>query len=146
VFLSGAALGQAPALSIPYTVEKEGQVSLGVYDGKGTLVRTLLSAKKQDAGRYAAAWDGLDRNGPSAAPPTSGVGGTYTNPVGDQPIHMGDPFAFRHDGKGLFIVYHTHADPRKPSSDRVVNIDRLVFDADGKLRVLGPTRTPQPMP
>jgi hypothetical protein len=25
----------------------------------------------------------------------------------------------------MFIVYHTHADPRKPSGDRVVNIDRL---------------------
>jgi hypothetical protein len=28
----------------------------------------------------------------------------------------------------------------------VVNIDRLVFDEAGRLMVLGPTRTPKPMP
>ncbi len=49
------------------------------------------------------------------------------------------------DGE-LFIVYHTHADPAKPSSDRVVNIDRISFDAEGRLRVDGPTRSPQPLP
>ena len=40
----------------------------------------------------------------------------------------------------------TRADPKKPSSDRVVNIDRLEFTPDGKLRVKGPTRSPQPLP
>lgn len=50
------------------------------------------------------------------------------------------------DGTELFIVYHTHANPEKPSGDRVVNIDRLEFTADGKLRVIGPTRTPQLLP
>lgn len=49
------------------------------------------------------------------------------------------------DGKEMFIVYHSHADPTKPSQARVMNIDRMVFEGDG-LRVLGPTRTPQPMP
>ena len=29
--------------------------------------------------------------------------GTYTNPVGDAPIHMGDPFAFWHEGKYYLI-------------------------------------------
>lgn len=47
---------------------------------------------------------------------------------------------------GLLIFYHTHADPAHPSQDRVVNMDRLEFTADGKLRVEGPTRTPQPLP
>ncbi len=50
------------------------------------------------------------------------------------------------DGKELFMVYHTHADPDNPSGDRTVNIDRLVFDEDGTLRLVGPTRSPQPMP
>jgi len=45
----------------------------------------------------------------------------------------------------MFIVYHSHADPAKPSSMRMMNIDRMVFEGGG-LRVLGPTRTPQPMP
>lgn len=50
------------------------------------------------------------------------------------------------DGSGLFLVYHAHADPANPSGSRTVNIDRLVFDAQGTLRLLGPTRTPQPLP
>jgi len=50
------------------------------------------------------------------------------------------------DGTEMFIVYHTHADLRKPSGDRVVNIDRIGFDETGKLKIKGPTRSPQPMP
>ena len=50
------------------------------------------------------------------------------------------------DGKEMFIIYHTHADPKKPSGERVVNIDRLQFEDDGKLKIKGPTRSPQPTP
>lgn len=46
------------------------------------------------------------------------------------------------DGKTLYMVYHTHTDPKTPSGDRQVNIDRLYFDG-GKLRVDGPTYTEQ---
>ena len=49
------------------------------------------------------------------------------------------------DDSEMFIVYHTHADP-KPSEDRVVNIDRLYFEEAGNLKIKGPTRSPQPMP
>jgi len=45
--------------------------------------------------------------------------------------------------KELYMVYHTHADPSRPSDNRVANIDRMYFTEDGKLRVDGPTRTPQ---
>jgi beta-xylosidase len=50
------------------------------------------------------------------------------------------------DGSETFIVYHTHADPEQPSGRRVLNIDRMVIEENGNLRVLGPTRTPQPLP
>jgi hypothetical protein len=50
------------------------------------------------------------------------------------------------DGKEIFIIYHTHADPQKPSGNRVMNIDRLHFTESGQLRIKGPTRSPQPMP
>jgi len=50
------------------------------------------------------------------------------------------------DGKEMFIVYHSHADPNNPRGARVMNIDRIVFDESGRLRVLGPTRSPQPLP
>jgi hypothetical protein len=35
-----------------------------------------------------------------------------------------------------------HADVANPSGRRTVNIDRLAFDAQGRLRLVGPTRTP----
>jgi len=50
------------------------------------------------------------------------------------------------DGTEMFIVYHTHADAQKPSGDRVINIDRIGFDESGKLKITGPTRSPQPVP
>ncbi len=50
------------------------------------------------------------------------------------------------DGKELYIVYHAHADPKNPSSNRTVNIDRLKFTRKGQLVLHGPTRTPQPLP
>ncbi len=50
------------------------------------------------------------------------------------------------DGSELFIVYHAHADIEKPGGRRVVCIDRLVVEPNGSLRVLGPTRSPQPIP
>ncbi len=50
------------------------------------------------------------------------------------------------DEKETFVVYHTHADPERPSGKRVLNIDRLLIDKAGNLSVIGPTRTPQPMP
>lgn len=48
---------------IPFTLEKPANVSLGIYDGSGRLVRTLLRAKPMAAGRHTVPWDGLDRNG-----------------------------------------------------------------------------------
>ena len=50
------------------------------------------------------------------------------------------------DGSELFIVYHVHTDPQKPSGDRQVCIDRMGFRKDGSVYVTGPTNTPQEMP
>jgi len=50
------------------------------------------------------------------------------------------------DGREMFMVYHSHKSADPPGGGRVVNIDRLTFDADGRLRLAGPTRTPQPLP
>ncbi len=50
------------------------------------------------------------------------------------------------DGREIFVVYHTHADAAKPGAGRVANIDRLIIHDDGRLELLGPTRTPQPAP
>ena len=50
------------------------------------------------------------------------------------------------DETETFIVYHTHADPQHPSGKRVLNIDRMIIEENGNLKVIGPTRTPQPLP
>ncbi len=50
------------------------------------------------------------------------------------------------NGAEMFIVYHTHADLKTLPEDRVVNIDRLEFTADGKQCAKWPTRSPQPLP
>jgi len=50
------------------------------------------------------------------------------------------------DGRELFMVYHAHADVDRPSGNRTVNIDRLVFEDNDRLTLIGPTRAPQPMP
>ena len=96
--------------------------------------------------------------------PTYGIGyATATNPLGPWTKSAANPIlesdmrsgvsgpghnsiVTSPDGRELFIVYHSHADSLHPSEDRVVNIDRLIFDHSGKLRVAGPTRSPQPMP
>lgn len=51
-------------------------------------------------------------------------------------------------GGEMFIVYHRHADAQgeRPSWDRVVCMDRIYVDDAGRLRVDGPTTTPQPAP
>lgn len=50
------------------------------------------------------------------------------------------------DGKDLWMVYHAHEDSAKPGGKRTVNLDRLIIEPDGSLRLIGPTRTPQPRP
>ncbi len=50
------------------------------------------------------------------------------------------------DQREWFMVYHSHANPLKPGGKRVLNIDRLVFEGDTTLAVMGPTRSPQPLP
>ena len=53
---------------IDFQLDAPRQVSLGVYDAKGTQVRTLLSGGKLEAGKQSVQWDGLDRNSVAVAP------------------------------------------------------------------------------
>jgi beta-xylosidase len=54
-------------------------------------------------------------------------------------------FAYSPNGKELFMIYHAHTFPDKPSGNRAVYIDRVSF-VDGKMVVYGPTKSPQPCP
>ena len=80
-------------------------------------------------------WVKADENPIAATNLDVGVSGPGHNSITRSP-----------DGTELFIVYHSHADPKNPSGDRVMNIDRLYFDEEGRLKIKGPTRSPQPMP
>ena len=87
---------------------------------------------------------------------------TATNPMGPWTKYAGNPVLKKNmaigvsglghncvtsspDGKELFIVYHTHTFPDKPSGNRNLCIDRMIFE-NGVIKVLGPTRSPQPLP
>lgn len=50
------------------------------------------------------------------------------------------------DGNEWFVVYHSHADVKNPSGRRILNIDRLVFNKDKTITIIGPSRKPQPLP
>ncbi|MGQ8338821.1 glycoside hydrolase family 43 protein [Sunxiuqinia sp. A32] len=54
-------------------------------------------------------------------------------------------FAYSPDGTELFIIYHTHTFPDKPSGNRTMYIDRAYFK-EGKMIIDGPTKSPQPYP
>jgi len=80
-------------------------------------------------------WTKSKRNPILAQKPSISVSGPGHNSIIRSP-----------NGEELFIVYHSHANPENPSPQRILNIDRLVVEPDGQLQVIGPTRTPQPMP
>lgn len=79
-------------------------------------------------------WTKSDANPILAQRPEIGVSGPGHNSI------------VRSSDGQLFLVYHSHADSQNPSPRRVLNLDRLVIEPDGQLRVVGPTRSPQPVP
>jgi hypothetical protein len=46
-----------------YSLAREGRVTLAIHDVHGRLVRALVGARTESAGRHHATWDGLDREG-----------------------------------------------------------------------------------
>jgi len=87
---------------------------------------------------------------------------TSANPLGPWKKYAGNPILKKNmaigvsgpghnsvttspDDKEMFIVYHTHTFPDKPSGNRNLCIDRMVFE-NGIIKVIGPTRSPQPLP
>ena len=52
-----------PTTTIAWSIEKDGPVTLAIYDISGRRIRTLLNAKVAEAGTHTTTWDGLDDNG-----------------------------------------------------------------------------------
>ena len=53
-------------------------------------------------------------------------------------------FTYSPDGREMFCVYHGRT--TATGDDRVVFVDRMKIEKDGRLVVAGPTTTPQPLP
>jgi hypothetical protein len=53
---------------ISFDLEKDGNVSVGIYSGDGRMLRELTRAEPMKAGPHTIEWDGLDREG-NALPP-----------------------------------------------------------------------------
>ena len=73
------------------------------------------------------------------------------NPIlqsdGDTTMGTGhNNFFFSPDGKEMFCVYHSLKNRRNNDDGRVPNIDRMIFDDEGNLSIIGPTVTAQPLP
>ncbi len=55
-----------PSTTIRYSIQERSKVTLGIYDGLGRLVKTLVNEIK-DPGDYSAVWDGRKSSGETAA-------------------------------------------------------------------------------
>ncbi len=62
---------QAQVKPISYSLSTGAKVSLAVYDAKGKLVRTLLSAQARTAGTHTETWNGLDDQGKAVPYPAT---------------------------------------------------------------------------
>ena len=98
---AGVARGE---VSVPYTVQQTGTLSLGVYDQSGKLVRLLGQGKKAEAGAAEAKWDGLDDQGSPAPAGKYALKGTVAN-LGAEYLFLagtGKPPYFTPDGRGAW--------------------------------------------
>ena len=50
------------------------------------------------------------------------------------------------DGSEMICIYHSHFDINNPGGIRMINIDRMGFDKNGKMYINGPTIKPQLYP
>jgi hypothetical protein len=130
IALTTVVLADEPRTSgvpISFSVEKPGQVSAGVYDSQGRLVRELLHAVPMAAGKQSVIWDGLDREGKSLpageyewkALQTPGLKATFLMSVGSNYPPGNDwrtacgpgthhaPFGVAVDQTGIYVSAHT---------------------------------------
>jgi hypothetical protein len=52
-----------PATTIVYSIERDGPVTMAIYDIAGRRIRSLMDGKMTEAGRHTITWDGFDNNG-----------------------------------------------------------------------------------
>lgn len=102
--LASASLAPSGGIAVPYSLTREANASLGVYDGAGHLLRTLVKDARRRAGRNTEYWDGKDQFGQAVAPGKYQVRGIEHPPIELQPVvsigNPGSPPWPTSDGKG----------------------------------------------
>jgi hypothetical protein len=68
---------QSPGLNVPYKMPADGELTLGLYDKDGQLVRWLTQGEFRYAGDNKEPWDGLDQYGNTAAVGSYMLRGVY---------------------------------------------------------------------
>ena len=115
----------APAVDIPVTLGKPGNVSAAIYDGQGRMVRELTRAEPMQTGKHALAWDGLDMDGKPApagkykwrALQTEGLRSEYLMSVGTSvgdrwwPGNHGGPTSIVVADDSLIVAAHPEGPP-----------------------------------
>jgi hypothetical protein len=67
-FQTRTAPEKGPLLSVPYKMPAEGELTLGLYDKDGHLLRWLIQCDHRNVGENTEPWDGLDQYGNPVAP------------------------------------------------------------------------------
>ncbi len=101
LLLGAVVLGQA--VEVHFTVKSAGNVSVGVFDARGHLLRTLQSGKKTAPGTYTLTWDGTDERGEACPPGAYAVRGISSKISATLQLVAGSPGQppyFTADGKG----------------------------------------------
>ena len=110
---------KAPGPAIEYTLPKDGQVTLGLYDQQGHLLRTILSAEPRAHGRNSESWDGRDQWGRPVPAGSYLLKGLYAPPIATSYVmsfgNSGNPPWPTPDGKGDWLS--DEAAPQAVASD-----------------------------
>jgi FlgD Ig-like domain len=104
---------------INYTLPKDGEVTLGIYDQQGQLLRTVLSGEARSQGKNADSWDGLDQWGKPISAGSYLLKGIYHPPVATSYVmtfgNPGNPPWPTSDGKGDWVG--DESSPQAAASD-----------------------------
>ena len=97
----------ADSWTVSYTVEEPADVSVGIYDQRGRLLRSLVYAQPHETGRFKVEWDGLTRDGDPVEPgsyeyrvlKTPGIRAEYIMPIGTNITPEENPEAYAWIGR-----------------------------------------------
>ena len=124
--VTASAIAAPPGVDVSYTLDQAGDVSLGIYNQQGQLLRTLRRAASRKAGQHTVRWDGLNAQGRRVEPGeyewrllrTDGLTSKYLLSVGTNfrhkhwtLQHRGGPQAIGVANESLFVTGYVEGSP-----------------------------------